>query len=162
VLAATYLLQDRLFQHGAFTPAYAARGALSALAILALYDWLYYLMHRHLFHGWSVLRRVHAVHHRVRQPAAIDSLYVHPVENVLGLSLLILCTWIVGPLDAYAFGGCFFVYSWLNIVVHAGVALPFPYLGLIARKHDAHHAHMRAGNYASLSPLPDLVFGTGE
>ncbi len=138
------------------------RGALQAVAILALYDALYYAMHRFLFHQWSVLRRVHAVHHRVRYPTTTDSLFFHPLEGFLGLSLLLLCTWIVGPVHVYAFGACFFVYSWVNIIIHGGVDLPIPYLGLVARKHARHHVDMRAGNYASLSPLPDMIFGTLE
>jgi sterol desaturase/sphingolipid hydroxylase (fatty acid hydroxylase superfamily) len=138
------------------------RGALQVLGILALYDVLYYLMHRFLFHGWSVLRPVHAVHHRVRYPTTLDSLFLHPVEGLLGVGLLVFCTWVVGPVHVVTFGACLFVYSWLNIIVHAGVRLPVPYLDLLARNHAIHHVDMRSGNYASLSPLPDLVFGTAE
>jgi sterol desaturase/sphingolipid hydroxylase (fatty acid hydroxylase superfamily) len=137
------------------------RGALQAVGILALYDVLYYFLHRFLFHG-AALRSVHAVHHRVRCPTTIDSLFLHPLEGFLGLGLLMLCTWIVGPVHVYAFGACFLVYSWVNLIVHAGVDLPVPYLGLVARKHAIHHSDMRSGNYASLSPLPDLLFGTAE
>jgi sterol desaturase/sphingolipid hydroxylase (fatty acid hydroxylase superfamily) len=54
------------------------------------------------------------------------------------------------------------VYSWVNIIIHGGVELPVPYLRLVARKHAVHHVDMRSGNYASLSPLPDLIFGTAE
>lgn len=138
------------------------RGAVQAILILSIYDLLYYLLHRYPFHRWSVLKRVHSVHHRARAPLAVDSLFLHPVENALGLSLLWFCTWLVGPVHVYAFGACFFVYSWLNIIVHCGVDLPVPYLGLLARKHHVHHASMRGGNYASLSPLPDILFGTTE
>src|SRR5262249_27457606 len=133
-----------------------------ALAILTVYDLLYYLMHRYLFHGWSVLKRVHAVHHRARQPTAIDSLFLNPIEGFLGLALLMFCTWLIGPVHIYTFAGCFFVFSWLNIIVHAGVDLPVPYCGMLARKHGIHHSDMRNGNYASLSPLPDKLFGTAE
>jgi sterol desaturase/sphingolipid hydroxylase (fatty acid hydroxylase superfamily) len=159
IFALTHLLADRLF-YDRPTPWW--RGALEAIGILVIYDFLYYLLHRYLFHQVSALKRVHAVHHRVRNPMAIDSLFLHPVENLLGLALLVFTTWLVGPVNVHAFGVCFLVYSWLNIVVHAGVVLPVPYLGLLARKHSAHHADMRAGNYASLSPLPDLLFGTAE
>jgi sterol desaturase/sphingolipid hydroxylase (fatty acid hydroxylase superfamily) len=159
VFALTHLFARRLF-----TPEAPSlwRGALQALAILALYDVLYYFMHRFLFHGWSVLRPVHAVHHRVRYPTTADSLFLHPLEGFLGLALLMLCTWVVGPVHVYAFGACFFVYSWVNIIIHGGVEIPVPYLRLVARKHAVHHVDMRSGNYASLSPLPDLIFGTAE
>jgi len=159
VFGFTHLFAGQLFSAAA-VPVW--RGALQALAILALYDLLYYFLHRYLFHRWSVLRPIHAVHHRVRYPTTIDSLFLHPIEGFLGLGLLMLCTWVVGPVHVYAFGACFFVYSWVNIIIHGGVALPIPYLGLVARKHAIHHVDMRAGNYASLSPLPDLLFGTAE
>jgi hypothetical protein len=32
----------------------------------------------------------------------------------------------------------------------------------MARKHARHHSSMRAGNYASITPLPDLIFDTYE
>jgi sterol desaturase/sphingolipid hydroxylase (fatty acid hydroxylase superfamily) len=159
IYLATHLLQGRLFTTSAI-PFW--RGALEVIGILLVYDFLYYFLHRYPFHQWGLLMRVHAVHHKARHPIAIDSLYLHPVENVLGLALLLFCTWLVGPVNLYAFGVCFFVYSWLNILVHGGVDLGVPYVGLLARKHDLHHTTMRAGNFASLSPLPDLLFGTAE
>jgi len=138
------------------------KGALQVLGILALYNVLYYLMHRFLFHEWAALRPVHAVHHRVRYPTVMDSLFLHPFEGFCGLALLMFCTWVVGPVHAYTFGACFLIYSWLNIVIHGGVKLPIPYLGMLAKNHAAHHVDMKAGNYASISPLPDLIFGTAE
>jgi sterol desaturase/sphingolipid hydroxylase (fatty acid hydroxylase superfamily) len=136
------------------------RVPLEAVGILALYDFAYYLMHRFPFHQWSVLKRVHAVHHKAKYPQALDSLYLHPVENLLGIGLLTACTWVVGPVHVTSYAIAFFVYSQLNIAVHCGLDLPL--LGAMSRKHDKHHASMRAGNYASLTPLPDLLFGTLE
>jgi sterol desaturase/sphingolipid hydroxylase (fatty acid hydroxylase superfamily) len=159
VFGYTHILARWLFTAEAPSP---WRGAVQVVLILALYDILYYFLHRYLFHEWTLLRPVHAVHHRVRYPVSVESLFLHPLEGFLGLSLLVFCTWVVGPVHPVAFGACFFVYTWLNIIVHAGVALPIPYLALIARKHARHHVDMRAGNYASISPLPDLLFGTSE
>jgi sterol desaturase/sphingolipid hydroxylase (fatty acid hydroxylase superfamily) len=154
-----YLLGSRLFT--AEVPS-LLRGGLEVLGILAVYDVLYYLMHRYVFHEWALLRPIHAVHHRVRFPTTIDSLFLHPLEGFAGLGLLMFCTWAVGPVHPYTFGACFFVYTWLNIIIHGGVDFPIPYLGLLARKHARHHVDMKAGNYASISPLPDMIFGTAE
>lgn len=138
---------------------------LQSLGILLIYDFLYYLLHRFAFHEWSVLRKVHVVHHAVRHPTAPDSLYLHPVENFLGLALLCACTILVGPVHPLTFAVVFMVYSALNIVVHCG--LDVPRLGLravsfMARKHDIHHTSMKGGNYASITPLWDVLFGTAE
>jgi sterol desaturase/sphingolipid hydroxylase (fatty acid hydroxylase superfamily) len=159
IFGITHFLADRLFYD---KPAAWWRGPLEGIGILAVYDVLYYLLHRYPFHQWPWLKRVHAVHHRAKHPIAVDSLFLHPVENFLGLALLMFCTWLVGPVNVYTFGVVFFVYSWLNIIVHCGVDLPIPYFGMLARKHDIHHTDMRAGNYASITPLPDILFGTAE
>jgi len=135
------------------------------VAILALYDVGYYAMHRFAFHQWAWLKRVHAVHHTVRHPNALDSLYLHPVETFCGVALLMLCTFLVGPVHVATFAGVFAVYSFLNILVHSGLDFPFFPLravSYLARKHDVHHTTMRGGNFASITPLCDLLFGTAE
>ncbi len=138
---------------------------LQIVGILLLYDALYYCMHRFAFHQWGWLKRVHAVHHAVRHPNAIDSLYLHPLETFLGLALLMTCTAIVGPVQPGVFAVVFAVYSFLNILVHCGLDLPFRGLRAIsylARKHDIHHTSMRGGNFASITPICDVLFGTAE
>jgi sterol desaturase/sphingolipid hydroxylase (fatty acid hydroxylase superfamily) len=138
---------------------------LDAVLILLLYDFLYYWMHRSAFHQWGPLRKVHVVHHAVRHPHAIDSLYLHPLETFLGLALLVACSVVVGPVHPATFTVAFGVYSFLNILVHSGLDLPFfplRALSFLARKHDVHHTSMKGGNYASLTPLFDRLFGTAE
>lgn len=143
----------------------AWRLVLDAFLVLALYDFLYYWMHRWAFHEWSLLRRVHVVHHAVRHPHSVDSLYLHPLETFLGLALLLVCSMIVGPVHAATFTITFAVYSFLNILVHSGLHLPFfPFrvVSFLARKHDLHHTSMKGGNFASLTPIFDRLFGTAE
>ena len=62
------------------------------VAILALFDFLYYWTHRSLFHGsfkGNPLRKIHALHHQARTPTYIDSQFVHPVETIIGLLLFL-------------------------------------------------------------------------
>lgn len=141
------------------------RMAFDAVRMLFLYDFLYYLMHRFAFHQFGPLRAVHVVHHRVRHPHAVDSLYLHPVETLLGLVLLISCGLFVGPVAPLTFVVAFAVYSFLNILVHTGLDIPvfgLRALGYLARKHDIHHTSMKGGNYASLTPIFDRLFGTAQ
>ena len=162
VYALTYLLYAFLFYEEAASLWWML---FEGVAILITYDFAYYLVHRYPFHQWGLLKRVHAVHHTVRYPTAYDSLYMHPLENAIGLALLMLCTFVVGPVSIYSFAGVFVVYSVLNILNHAGLDLPFfPFrtITALARKHDRHHVSMRSGNYASITPLFDLLFGTAE
>jgi sterol desaturase/sphingolipid hydroxylase (fatty acid hydroxylase superfamily) len=134
-----------------------------ALAILALYDLGYYLLHRFLLHEWSVGRRVHSVHHSIRTPYAKDSLYIHPAETVAGVGLFLLCTAVVGPVGLFSFGLAFFIYSLLNVFIHSGLdvrSFPLKTLTAVVRHHDTHHDSMKSGCYGSISPLWDLAFGT--
>jgi sterol desaturase/sphingolipid hydroxylase (fatty acid hydroxylase superfamily) len=158
----TYLFYAALFYEQPVSP---WRMLLEGVGILISYDFAYYLVHRFPFHQWRLLRRIHAVHHTVRYPTAYDSLYMHPIENTIGVALLMLCTFLVGPVSIYSFAAVFVIYSALNILNHAGFALPFfPFrtLSYLARKHDRHHVSMRSGNYASITPLFDHLFGTAE
>ena len=79
------------------------------------------------------------------------------------LGLLFASMWVVGPVHVHAFAATFLVYSTLNIVVHAGLATRSPLLApidFLIRKHHAHHATDPRRNYSTLTPLPDLLFGT--
>ncbi|MEM6294157.1 MAG: sterol desaturase family protein [Myxococcota bacterium] len=137
----------------------------TAIGILLVYDFFYYLMHRFAFHGVGWLKRVHAVHHMVRAPTAIESLFLHPLETFLGQFLLTVVACGFGPVHPLVWGGILFVHSNLNIIVHAGLDIPVPglrMLSALSRKHAKHHVSMRGGNFASLTPLWDILFGTAE
>lgn len=150
-------LERFLVQYAAPTP---LQFMFELVGVLLVYDFLYYFLHRYPFHEWGYLKRVHTVHHKARYPIAVDSLYLHPVETFLGLALLFSCIALFGPVSVYSFAAILFVHSQLNITVHCGLDLPL--LGYMSRKHDFHHINMRGGNFASITPLPDLVFGTAE
>ncbi|HEY6881719.1 MAG TPA: sterol desaturase family protein [Polyangiales bacterium] len=132
----------------------------SALVLL-VYDFTYYFLHRAM-HIKKVMRWIHGVHHRARNPSALESFYLDPFEMLAGVSLLFAATWVVGPVHVVSFGVVFFVYSTLNVLVHSGLvfgSLAAP-LDFLARKHNVHHRVDFGKNYASLTPLPDLLFGT--
>jgi sterol desaturase/sphingolipid hydroxylase (fatty acid hydroxylase superfamily) len=156
----TMLFRSRMFLS---EPVGLLRTLGEAVAILALYDFGYYLLHRFVFHAWSVGRRIHAVHHAIRTPYAKDSLYLHPAETAAGLGLFLGCTALIGPVGMSSFGLAFSAYSVLNVFVHSGIDLrsfPFRTVTALVRHHDIHHDSMKSGYYASLTPLWDLVFGT--
>jgi sterol desaturase/sphingolipid hydroxylase (fatty acid hydroxylase superfamily) len=138
---------------------------LEGATVLLFYDFAYYFMHRYLFHQWSLLRSVHAVHHAAHHPRAVDSFLLHPVENLLGLTLLLASIATVGGIHIWTFAPIFAGYTTLNVLNHAGLNIPrFPFrtLGRVAIAHDKHHHSMSNGNYASITPLPDIIFGTFE
>jgi sterol desaturase/sphingolipid hydroxylase (fatty acid hydroxylase superfamily) len=132
------------------------------LAILLVYDFAYYWLHRGMHHK-KVMKYVHAVHHEVHNPTAMESFYLHPIELFAGLALLISCTWLLGPVSVYSFAAVFFIHSTLNITVHSGLTSRrwwlFP-VDHLTQKHYIHHAGNYDNNYASLTPFWDMLFGT--
>ncbi|MDH3200442.1 MAG: sterol desaturase family protein [Myxococcales bacterium] len=162
IFAVMYGLGDYLYYDHAI-PAW--RFVLEAVTVILLYDFGYYFMHRYLFHEWKILRGVHSVHHAARNPRVIDSLLLHPIETFMGLSLFFGSVALVGGVHLYTLAVLFITYTAFNILNHAGVDIPhFPVkaLGILAAKHDRHHHSMISGNYASITPLPDIIFGTVE
>lgn len=155
-----YFLYPYMFTEGPVSPLTVV---LHAAAVLVVYDGLYYVMHRWLFHHKKLMRLVHGLHHSARTPSALESLLTHPVEVTAGLGLLLFCTWLIGPVHIYTFLLANFVYSELNIVVHSGVAFPSGPMRLLnpwARAHHGHHAVDMDRNYANLTPFWDRLFGT--
>jgi sterol desaturase/sphingolipid hydroxylase (fatty acid hydroxylase superfamily) len=154
---------ERLLVHAGADPWW--RVAWHTGAILLVYDLLYYFLHRFAFHQWSWLKKVHTVHHLVRHPTAFDSLYLHPVETALGLVLLFSCIALFGPVSLFAFFLVITAHSLVNVIVHSGLDVPLfglRFAGYLARKHDLHHTSMRGGNFASITPFWDKLFGTAE
>jgi Delta7-sterol 5-desaturase len=143
-------------------PTSGLRIALEIVSILLVYDFAYYWLHR-LMHHKKLMKYVHAVHHEVHNPTAMESFYLHPIELFAGLALLIGCTWLIGPVHIYSFAVVFFVHSTLNITVHSGLASKrwwlFP-IDHLTQKHYIHHARNYDNNYASLTPFWDMLFGT--
>ncbi len=140
---------------------------LDIFLIVMIYDFFYYLMHRFLFHGQSRLRQVHALHHRARNPTYIDSLYVHWVENIMGLGLFMVTIrglgLYFGGIHAVSVALAFLLWTNQNTINHVEVDLPyFPFriLNYLTDKHQVHHKNMHKGNYASITPLYDFMFGT--
>ncbi|MAQ16358.1 MAG: hypothetical protein CMN30_16405 [Sandaracinus sp.] len=159
VMGPSYLLFDHLVH---FEPTAWWVVALQAIGILTIYDFVYYVLHRTLHHK-KLMRLVHGMHHRVRNPSALESFYLHPIELLAGLGLLFGSTLLIGPVHVSAFLIAFFVYSTLNIVIHSGLDLRFfgP-LNFLTKKHQVHHLNDMSKNYSSLTPLPDLIFGTAR
>lgn len=164
VYGLTFATLPYLFEGGRVS---VLRVLLEAIALLLLYDFFYYFLHRYAFHEWKLLRKVHSVHHLVRNPSAIDSLYLHPVETTLGLALLWVCAAVMlpftGPVSYAGFALAFVVYSVLNVVVHCGLSFrvfPLSLISHMAMRHNKHHVNMKGKNYASITSFWDRLLGT--
>ena len=142
----------------------AGRLVFEVLAILLVYDFAYYWLHRAM-HTKKGMRWVHGRHHEVRNPTAMESFYLTPAELFAGLGLLLACTWVLGPVSIYSFAVVFFIHTTLNIAVHSGLLskrmLLWP-VDHLTHKHYTHHAGNYDSNFASLTPFWDMLFGTAK
>jgi sterol desaturase/sphingolipid hydroxylase (fatty acid hydroxylase superfamily) len=145
------------------------RYIVDIVAVLMIYDFTYYLTHRFLFHG-KPLRKIHALHHQARTPTYIDSLYVHPVETLIGQGLFQLSIPLVAlvsgaPLNAFAMVVATQLFIQAGTLNHVWVDLPrfpFRWLQFLTTGHAAHHVDMNQGNYCQVTLLFDWLFGTYE
>lgn len=139
---------------------------LTVAAIVLVYDFMYYAGHRTMHHP-VLFKRVHGIHHRARNPSSVESFYQHPLELVVGLSLFfgttVLMRLVLGPIHVHAFALLFFLYSQLNILNHAGFETRMRglrWFDWLSQIHHVHHYDDPDKNFATITLLPDLLFGT--
>ena len=146
------------------------RHAVEILAVLLVFDFMYYFTHRFLFHG-TLLRKVHSLHHQSRKPTYVDALYVHPLETCIGLMLFLGSIPIVAAvsgvtLNVFSMVIATLIFTQLNTLNHVYTSLParfpFSWVDYITGVHAAHHVDMSHGNFSTLSMLYDKLFGTFE
>jgi sterol desaturase/sphingolipid hydroxylase (fatty acid hydroxylase superfamily) len=135
---------------------------LQAIEVIALSDLTIYWGHR-LQHRYDFLWRFHAVHHTAEHLDWLAAHREHPFDALYTQTLINLPAFLLGfPLETLA-GLVAFRGLWA-IYIHSNVRLPIGPLRWIIgapELHHWHHARERLGcNYANLSPLMDIVFGT--
>lgn len=153
-----------------FDPRPIWRHVVEILAVLLVFDFMYYWTHRSLFHG-TLLRKVHSLHHQARKPTYVDALYVHPLETFIGLMLFLCSMPIVAAvsgstLNVFSMVVATFAFTQLNTLNHVYTNLPktfpFNWVDYVTGVHAAHHVDMNHGNYATLTMFYDKLFGTFE
>jgi len=135
---------------------------LQAFEVLFLSDFLIYWGHR-LQHNVDFLWRFHKVHHSAEHLDWLAAHREHPIDSIYTIGLINLPAFIMGfPLESIA-GVIAFRGIWA-IYIHSNVRLPIGPLRVLIGAPELHHWHhdldRRAGNYANISPLMDIMFGT--
>jgi len=135
---------------------------LQAIEVLVISDFLIYWGHR-LQHEVEFLWRFHKVHHSAKHMDWLAAHREHPLDSLYTIGLINLPAFIMGfPLEAIA-GVIAFRGVWA-IFIHSNVKLNLGPLKMLIGSPDLHHWHhdldRRAGNYANVSPLMDILFGT--
>ena len=135
---------------------------LQAAEVIVLSDFIIYWGHR-LQHKVDFLWRFHKVHHSAEHMDWLAAHREHPLDSIYTIGLINLPAFIFGfPLQTLAgliaFRGIWAVY------IHSNVRLPLGPLRMLIGSPELHHWHhdlnRDRGNYANISPLMDIIFGT--
>lgn len=170
VWGAAVLAVLRLFQtwlHAAIPPGLHAAVVsqpwwVQALEVIVLSDLLIYWGHR-IQHRAGFLWRFHSIHHSAEHLDWLAAHREHPIDTIYTMGLINLPAFLLGfPLETLAgllaFRGLWAVY------IHSNVRLPIGPLRMLIGAPELHHWHHSrerlSCNYANISPLMDLLFGT--
>jgi sterol desaturase/sphingolipid hydroxylase (fatty acid hydroxylase superfamily) len=135
---------------------------LQVLAIIILSDLLIYWGHR-LQHKIDFLWRFHKVNHSAEHLNWLAAHREHPLDSIYTIGIINLPAFIIGfPLETLA-GVIAFRGIWA-IYIHSNVRLPIGPLKKLIGSPELHHWHHNkekdTGNYANISPIMDILFGT--
>lgn len=135
---------------------------LQAVEVLVLSDLIIYWGHR-LQHKVGFLWRFHKVHHSAKTMDWLAAHREHPLDTLYTVGLINLPAFVIGfHLESIsmivAFRGIWAIY------IHSNVRFPIGPLKKLIGSPELHHWHHDVerdrGNYANISPLMDIVFGT--
>jgi len=135
---------------------------LQAVEVILLSDLFVYWGHR-LQHKVPFLWRFHAVHHSAEHLDWLAAHREHPLDSVYTIGLINLPIFILDFPSQTVAGLIAFRGIWA-IFIHSNVRLPIGPLRWIIGAPELHHWHhdraRDARNYANISPLMDIIFGT--
>jgi 4-alpha-methyl-delta7-sterol-4alpha-methyl oxidase len=134
---------------------------LQILLFLYVDDFLTYWAHKSLHKGW-LYKNVHSIHHRVRNPSAMDNSYFHWIEYLMIVSTGQLLPVLMGA-NIYVIWIWLFIRIWQSVLGHCGYEFPWNPLRLIplyegSDYHYFHHIDKR-GNMSGILPYLDRIWG---
>jgi sterol desaturase/sphingolipid hydroxylase (fatty acid hydroxylase superfamily) len=135
---------------------------LQVIEVIVLSDLLIYWGHR-LQHHNSFLWRFHKIHHSAPHLDWLAAHREHPLDSIYTIGIINLPALVFNFPLKMIIGFIAFRGIWA-IFIHTNVRISFGPLRTLIGAPELHHHHhdinIRAGNYANLSPLMDILFGT--
>lgn len=151
----------------------AASAILPALAVVLIYPYAWYAIHRFILHArWlyrirftaTLWKRVHFDHHQ--DPHLLDVLFGSPVTTLPTIAIIVIPigyaigSW-QGAFSALATGvvvTC--IYEFFHCIQHLAYKPKTALVLRIKQLHVLHHFHNEKGNYGITNYLPDRLFGS--
>lgn len=135
---------------------------LQMIEVIVLSDFLIYWAHR-LQHKVGFLWRFHAVHHSAEHLDWLAAHREHPLDSIYTVGIINLPAFLLG-FDLATIEGLIAFRGIWAIYIHSNVRLPIGPIRMLIGAPELHHWHhdkdRQAGNYANISPLMDIIFGT--
>ena len=133
--------------------------------ILFIDDFYFYCIHLIMHKNQYILDKVHRIHHQAITPLALEYIYVHPLEWVVGYVgpfIAIFMISLFSPINILAFWLYQLIRNLHELDVHSGFRSFFskwiPFWGE-SEHHDMHHEKLN-GNYATTFTIWDQIFNT--
>jgi sterol desaturase/sphingolipid hydroxylase (fatty acid hydroxylase superfamily) len=135
---------------------------LQAIEVLVFSDFIIYWGHR-FQHKIDFLWRFHKVHHSAKHLDWLAAHREHPIDSIYTVGLINLPAFVIG-FDLNAIAMIIAFRGIWAIFIHSNVRIKLGPLKKIIGSPDLHHWHhdieRDRGNYANISPIMDLLFGT--
>ncbi len=138
---------------------------IQLLVILFIDDLYFYFLHAWMHKNQYILNKIHRIHHKAISPFALEYIYVHPLEWIMGYLgpfIAIFLISIFTPVNILAFWLYQLIRNIHELDVHSGFKSFFskwiPFWGE-SEHHDLHHEKLN-GNYATTFTLWDKLFKT--
>lgn len=136
--------------------------AVQAGLVVVIGDLLIYWGHR-LQHRIGFLWRFHSIHHSSEHLDWLAAHREHPLDSLYTILIVNLPIFAMGiSIEGLAYFAAF--RGLWAIFIHSNVRLSIGPLRMLIGAPELHHWHhdkdRNAGNYANVSPLMDMVFGT--
>ena len=135
------------------------------LIILFIDDMYFYFLHAWMHRNKYILDKIHRIHHRAITPVALEYIYVHPLEWVMGYLgpfIAIFLISLFSPVNILAFWLYQVIRNLHELDVHSGfksvLSKWIPFWGE-SEHHDLHHEKLN-GNYATTFTIWDRLFKT--
>jgi sterol desaturase/sphingolipid hydroxylase (fatty acid hydroxylase superfamily) len=135
---------------------------LQIIEVIVLSDLLIYWGHR-LQHKFDFLWRFHKVHHTAETLDWLAAHREHPIDSIYTVGIINLPALLLGfDLETLAvivaFRGIWAIY------IHSNVRFSIGAFKILIGSPELHHRHhdkeRDRGNYANISPIMDIIFGT--
>ena len=133
--------------------------------ILFIDDLYFYFLHAWMHKNRYILDKIHRIHHKAISPFALEYIYVHPLEWIMGYVgpfIAIFLISLFNPINILAFWIYQLIRNMHELDVHSGFKSIFskwiPFWGE-SEHHDLHHEKLN-GNYATTFTLWDHIFKT--